>query len=118
MHVSGAAARGRRTCISRSCTARRAPSRSGGLRHAMRARAAIGVATRVVRASQHKIPGRTKGGPHGQAHRADRAGLYPHRKAVALLDEKAIPYRYREYTREPLTEGEIREILRLLGSPA
>jgi len=28
-----------------------------------------------------------------------------------LLDEKAIPYRYREYTREPLTEGEIREIL-------
>lgn len=40
------------------------------------------------------------------------------RKAVALLDEKAIPYRYREYTREPLTEGEIREILRLLGIPA
>jgi hypothetical protein len=35
-----------------------------------------------------------------------------------LLDEKAIPYRYREYTREPLTEGEIREILRLLGIPA
>jgi len=35
-----------------------------------------------------------------------------------LLDEKAIPYRYREYTREPLTEGEIREILRLLGLPA
>jgi hypothetical protein len=25
-----------------------------------------------------------------------------------LLDEKAIPYRYREYTRETLTEGEIR----------
>lgn len=40
------------------------------------------------------------------------------RKAVALLDEKAIPYRYREYTQEPLTEGEIREILHLLGIPA
>jgi arsenate reductase (glutaredoxin) len=35
-----------------------------------------------------------------------------------LLDEKAIPYRYREYTREPLTEDEIREILRLLGLSA
>ena len=35
-----------------------------------------------------------------------------------MLDEKAIPYRYREYTREPLTEGEIREILRLLGLSA
>jgi arsenate reductase len=35
-----------------------------------------------------------------------------------LLDEKAIPYRYREYTREPLTEEEIRGILRLLGIPA
>jgi arsenate reductase (glutaredoxin) len=35
-----------------------------------------------------------------------------------LLDEKAIPYRYREYTKEPLTEGEIREVLRLLGIPA
>jgi arsenate reductase len=35
-----------------------------------------------------------------------------------LLDEKAIPYRYREYTREPLTEGEIREILRLVGISA
>ena len=40
------------------------------------------------------------------------------RKAVALLDEKGIPYRYREYTREPLTESEIREVLRLLGIPA
>jgi arsenate reductase (glutaredoxin) len=40
------------------------------------------------------------------------------RKAVALLDEKAIPYRYREYTREPLIEDEIREILGLLGIPA
>ena len=35
-----------------------------------------------------------------------------------MLDEQAVPYRYREYTREPLTEGEIREILRLLGIPA
>ena len=35
-----------------------------------------------------------------------------------MLDEKAIPYRYREYTQEPLTEGEIREVLRLLGVPA
>jgi arsenate reductase len=35
-----------------------------------------------------------------------------------LLDEKGIPYRYREYTREPLSEGEIREVLRLLGVPA
>jgi arsenate reductase (glutaredoxin) len=35
-----------------------------------------------------------------------------------LLDEKGIPYRYREYTRESLTEGEIREILRRLGIPA
>jgi len=35
-----------------------------------------------------------------------------------LLDEKAVPYRYREYTREPLTEGEIREILSLLGLSA
>ncbi len=35
-----------------------------------------------------------------------------------MLDEKAIPYRYREYTREPLTESEIREVLRQLGIPA
>jgi arsenate reductase len=35
-----------------------------------------------------------------------------------LLDEKAIPYRYREYTREPLTESEIREVLRQLGLSA
>lgn len=35
-----------------------------------------------------------------------------------MLDEKAIPYRYREYTREPLTEDEIREILGLLGLSA
>lgn len=35
-----------------------------------------------------------------------------------MLDEKAIPYRYREYTREPLSEDEIRGILRLLGTSA
>jgi arsenate reductase len=35
-----------------------------------------------------------------------------------LLDEKGVPYRYREYTREPLSESEIREVLRLLGVPA
>ena len=35
-----------------------------------------------------------------------------------MLDEKAIPYSYREYTREPLTEAEIRGILRLLGISA
>ena len=35
-----------------------------------------------------------------------------------MLDEKAVPYRYREYTREPLSEEEIREVLRLLGLPA
>jgi arsenate reductase (glutaredoxin) len=35
-----------------------------------------------------------------------------------LLDEKAVPYRYREYTREPLTEEEIRGVLCLLGIPA
>jgi arsenate reductase (glutaredoxin) len=35
-----------------------------------------------------------------------------------LLDEKGIPYRYREYTREPLSESEIREVLRLMGIPA
>src|SRR5262245_48933871 len=40
------------------------------------------------------------------------------RKAVALLDEKGIPYRYREYTREPLSEEEIRDVLRRLGLAA
>lgn len=35
-----------------------------------------------------------------------------------MLDEKGIPYRYREYTREPLSASEIREILHLLGIPA
>lgn len=40
------------------------------------------------------------------------------RKAVALLDEKGIAYRYRDYVREPLSEQEIRDVLRLLGLPA
>lgn len=35
-----------------------------------------------------------------------------------MLDEKAIHYRYREYTREPLQPSEIREILRALNIPA
>jgi arsenate reductase len=35
-----------------------------------------------------------------------------------LLDEKGIPYRYREYTREPLSEKEIRDVLRRLGLAA
>ena len=35
-----------------------------------------------------------------------------------MLDEKGIPYRYREYTREPLSEAEIRELLRLMGISA
>jgi arsenate reductase len=35
-----------------------------------------------------------------------------------LLDEKGIPYRYREYTREPLSESEIRDVLRRLGLAA
>lgn len=32
-----------------------------------------------------------------------------------MLKEKGIAYRYREYTRQPLSEAEIRELLRLLG---
>ena len=35
-----------------------------------------------------------------------------------MLDEKGIPYRYRDYVREPLSEDEIRKVLRLLGVPA
>src|SRR5688500_16040266 len=35
-------------------------------------------------------------------------------KAVALLDAKKIPYRCREYTREPLSEQEIRSVLAAL----
>jgi arsenate reductase len=32
-----------------------------------------------------------------------------------LLDERGIEYRYREYTKEPLSASEIRKILKLLG---
>ena len=32
-----------------------------------------------------------------------------------MLDGKGIEYRYREYTREPLSEKEIRDVLRKLG---
>ncbi len=32
-----------------------------------------------------------------------------------MLDEKGIPYNYREYTKDPLSEKEIRDVLRLLG---
>jgi arsenate reductase len=32
-----------------------------------------------------------------------------------LLNEKGIEHRYREYTREPLSETEIRDVLRKLG---
>jgi len=35
-----------------------------------------------------------------------------------LLDAEGISYRYREYTREPLDVGEIRELLARLGLPA
>lgn len=35
-----------------------------------------------------------------------------------MLDEKGIPYHYREYTREPLSEKEIRDVLRRLGLTA
>lgn len=35
-----------------------------------------------------------------------------------MLEEKAIPYRYREYRKDPLDAGEIREVLRKLGLPA
>lgn len=32
-----------------------------------------------------------------------------------MLDQRGIEYRYREYNREPLSEKEIREVLRKLG---
>ena len=32
-----------------------------------------------------------------------------------MLEEKGIPYRYREYTEEPLSEKEIKETLAVLG---
>ena len=33
-----------------------------------------------------------------------------------MLDEHDVPYRYREYTREPLSAAEIRRVLKLLGA--
>jgi arsenate reductase (glutaredoxin) len=35
-----------------------------------------------------------------------------------LLEEKGIAYRYRDYVRDPLSEKEIRQALRLLGLEA
>lgn len=35
-----------------------------------------------------------------------------------MLDEHEIEYRYREYTKEPLSESEIRRVLKLLGVSA
>lgn len=35
-----------------------------------------------------------------------------------MLDEKGIPYHYRDYVREPLGEAEIRDVLACLGVPA
>jgi len=32
-----------------------------------------------------------------------------------LLNANDVPFRYREYTQEPLTEDELRRVLRLLG---
>ena len=32
-----------------------------------------------------------------------------------MLDEKKVPYRYRDYKQQPLGEDELREVLRLLG---
>ncbi len=34
-----------------------------------------------------------------------------------MLNEKGIGYRYREYTEEPLSEEEIKEVLSMLGMP-
>lgn len=35
-----------------------------------------------------------------------------------MLDEKRIPYNYRDYVREPLSEAEIRDVLARLGLSA
>ncbi len=35
-----------------------------------------------------------------------------------MLKEKDIPHRYREYTKEPLSEQEVRDVLRMLDLPA
>lgn len=40
------------------------------------------------------------------------------RKAVALLDERGVAYRYREYTEEPLTQAELVALFARLGVPA
>jgi arsenate reductase len=32
-----------------------------------------------------------------------------------LLEEKGIPYRFRDYVKDPLSEAEIRDVLKLLG---
>ena len=32
-----------------------------------------------------------------------------------MLDEKGIEYRYRDYVKKPLSEAEIRDVLKLLG---
>lgn len=37
------------------------------------------------------------------------------RKAVALLKEHGVEYRYREYTEEPLSKAEIEKVLGMLG---
>ncbi len=34
-----------------------------------------------------------------------------------MLDRRGIPYRYREYTREPLSEDELRSLFAKLGVP-
>ena len=31
------------------------------------------------------------------------------------MDEKGIPYRFRDYVKDPLSEAEIRDVLKLLG---
>ena len=35
-----------------------------------------------------------------------------------MLEEKKVPYRYRDYKKDPLTEAEIRGVLSKLGVPA
>jgi arsenate reductase (glutaredoxin) len=35
-----------------------------------------------------------------------------------LLADKKVPYRYRDYTEEPLTRAELQEVVRLLGVKA
>jgi arsenate reductase len=40
------------------------------------------------------------------------------RKAVALLKDRKVPFRFRDYVTDPLSAGEIRTLLRKLGSTA